>query len=82
MVNPDLDGLEGKWDKDSTVSENDQLKIPTDSRLYAVMVRMLWLGRVVSLFRGLLPIYLSAVPPVGVFFFVVCTAVSLPLLVR
>ncbi|CAN0127258.1 unnamed protein product, partial [Ectocarpus sp. 13 AM-2016] len=40
MVNPDLDGLEGKWDKDSTVSENDQLKIPTDSRLYAVMAAL------------------------------------------
>lgn len=39
MVNPDADGLEGKWDKDSTVSQDDQLKIPTDSRLYAVMVR-------------------------------------------
>ncbi|CAB1107809.1 unnamed protein product [Ectocarpus sp. CCAP 1310/34] len=40
MVNPDLDGLEGKWDNDSTVSENDQLKIPTDSRLYAVMAAL------------------------------------------
>lgn len=38
MVNPDLDGLEGKWDKDSTLSKDDQLKIPTDSRLYAVQV--------------------------------------------
>lgn len=54
MVNPDLDGLEGKWDKDATVSEDDQLKIPTDSRLYAVMVRMPLLGRVISPFREML----------------------------
>lgn len=39
MVNPDLDGLEGKWDKDTSLSQDEQLKIPTDSRLYAVMVR-------------------------------------------
>lgn len=39
MVNPDLDGLEGKWDKDSSFSQDEQLKIPTDTRLYAVMVR-------------------------------------------
>lgn len=38
MVNPDLDGLEGKWDKDESISKDDQLKIPTDSRLYAVQV--------------------------------------------
>ena len=38
MVNPDLDGLEGKWDKDTSFSQDEQLKIPTDSRLYAVMV--------------------------------------------
>ena len=38
MVNPDLDGLEGKWDKDSALSKDEQLKIPTDSRLYAVQV--------------------------------------------
>ena len=46
MVNPDLDGLEGKWDKDSTVDKDDQLKIPTDSRLYAVMV-----GAVCAVYR-------------------------------
>ncbi|CAN0141361.1 unnamed protein product, partial [Laminaria digitata] len=40
MVNPDLDGLEGKWDKDATISKDDQLKIPTDSRLYAVQAAL------------------------------------------
>eukprot|EP00904_Undaria_pinnatifida_P012342 jgi/Undpi1/8238/HiC_scaffold_25.g10708.m1 len=40
MVNPDLDGLEGKWDKDSALSKNNQLKIPTDSRLYAVQAAL------------------------------------------
>ncbi|CAM9239741.1 unnamed protein product [Pylaiella littoralis] len=40
MVNPDLDGLEGKWDKDATISKDDQLKIPTDMRLYAVMAAL------------------------------------------
>lgn len=38
MVNPDLDGLEGKWDKNTTLSKDGQLRIPTDSRLYAVQV--------------------------------------------
>lgn len=40
MVNPDLDGLEGKWDKDESISRDEQLKIPTDSRLYALQVRV------------------------------------------
>lgn len=40
MVNPDLDGLEGKWDKDESISRDEQLKIPTDSRLYAVQVNV------------------------------------------
>eukprot|EP00903_Cladosiphon_okamuranus_P012119 g11371.t1 len=40
MVNPDLDGLEGKWDKESSFSQDEQLKIPTDSRLYSVMAAL------------------------------------------
>lgn len=38
MVNPGLDGLEGQWAADENMSKDDQLKIPTDSRLFAVQV--------------------------------------------
>lgn len=38
MVNPGLDGLDGQWAADENLSKDDQLKIPTDSRLFAVQV--------------------------------------------
>lgn len=68
MVNPDADGLEGKWDKDSTVSQDDQLKIPTDTRLYAVMVRAnSYSSRVISsIFLPLRPSYDPKYPSNGV----------------
>lgn len=40
MVNPDLDGLEGKWGKEDGLTMEEQLKVPTDTRLYAVQVPM------------------------------------------
>lgn len=49
MVNPDLDGLEGKWGKEDGMSQDDQLKVPTDSRLYAVQVTKIFNLQSVSL---------------------------------
>lgn len=57
MVNPDLDGLEGKWDKDESMSQDEQLKVPTDTRLYAVQV---CLGSIACSFLRSLFLFLCA----------------------
>ncbi|KAG5187780.1 multifunctional pyrimidine synthesis protein [Tribonema minus] len=40
MVDPGSAGLEGEWSMDPSLNQDDQLRIPTDQRLFAVMAAM------------------------------------------
>jgi carbamoyl-phosphate synthase large subunit len=40
MVNPERVGIEGQWSSDPDLSHDDQLRIPTDERLYAVQAAL------------------------------------------